>query len=239
MKNYIIYNNIHSFEDLNVLVDALSIPTINEEVENIEVEGRNGTLTVRYGNYPDRPIPFKIAIFRCNEESIEEFIERIDIVNNWLELENINELITYLRPSKKYVVKYINKSEIAIENFKTGIIEGKFICDPFMYDANEQVITLTQASIIKYQGTIEGECNIKIYGNGNIQLTINDETVQINNVNEYVELDSKLLLCLNKDKTSKSRDMIGHFPLLTKGVNNISWTGNVSKVEILPRTAFK
>ena len=239
MKNYIIYNNIHSFEDLNVLVDALSIPTINEEVENIEVEGRNGTLTVRYGNYPDRPIPFKMAIFRGNEESVEEFIERVDIVNNWLELENTNELITYLRPNKKYIVKHINKSDIAIENFRTCTIEGEFICDPFMYDANESIITLTQFSIIRYQGTVEGEPNIKIYGNGNIQLTVNDETVQINNVNQYVELDSKLLLCLNSDKTSKSRDMIGNFLLLEKGLNKISWTGNISKVELLPRTAYR
>ena len=63
--------------------------------------------------------------------------------------------------------------------------------------------------------------------------------MQINNVNEYVELDSKLLSCRNKDKTSKSRDMIGHFPLLSLGKNNISWIGDVSKVEMLPRTAYK
>ena len=98
---------------------------------------------------------------------------------------------------------------------------------------------LNNNSKIYYTGTVPGECNIKIYGNGNIQLTINSDTVQINNVNEYVELDSKFLLCLNKDKTSKSRDMIGHFPLLIRGFNTVSWEGNVSKVEILPRTAYR
>ena len=37
----------------------------------------------------------------------------------------------------------------------------------------------------------------------------------------------------------KTKDMIGNFPILIKGKNEISWTGNVSKVEILPRTAYK
>lgn len=239
MKNYIIYNGIHSFEEMNVLVDALSIPSINEVIENIDVEGRNGSLTIRHGNYLDRVIPFKITLVRHLNEPIEAFIDRADTVLNWLELEDSNELITYLRPSKKYIVKAINKSDIEIENSRIINIEGEFICDPFMYDINERTVILTKASNLYYQGTIPGECNIKIYGSGNIQLTINDDTVQINNISQYVELDSKFLLCLNSDKTSKTKDMIGNFPILIKGKNEISWTGNVSKVEILPRTAYR
>ena len=32
--------------------------------------------------------------------------------------------------------------------------------------------------------------------------------------------------------------MIGGFPMLTKGINDISWTGNVTKVELQKRTAY-
>ena len=32
--------------------------------------------------------------------------------------------------------------------------------------------------------------------------------------------------------------MSGGFPILTKGINNISWTGNVTKIELLKRTAY-
>ena len=239
MKNYIIYNGLHSFEDMNVLVDTLSIPFVNEVIENIEVNGRNGSLTIRNGNYLDRVIPFKFTVLRLSNEPINQFINRVDNALNWLELEGNNELITYLRPNRKYIVKAINKSVLEIENARMINIEGEFICEPFMYEVDESVITLTEASNLYYLGNVNGECNIKIYGNGNIQLTINSDTVQINNVSQYVELDSKLLLCLNKNKTSKTKDMIGNFPLLTKGINNISWSGNVSKVEILPRVAYK
>ena len=95
MKNYIIYNGLHSIEDMNVLIDALSIPSINEVIENIDVEGRNGSLTIRHGNYLDRIIPFKFTLIRDINEPIESFIDRADIVLNWLELEDNNELITY------------------------------------------------------------------------------------------------------------------------------------------------
>lgn len=239
MKNYIVYNGLHSIEDMNVLIDTLSIPSINEVIENIDVEGRNGSLTVRCGNYLDRIIPFKFTLVRDINEPIESFIDRADIVLNWLELEDNNELITYLRPNKKYIVKAINKGEIEIENSRFINIEGEFICEPFIYELNEGSVVLTQPSNLYYQGFVPGECNIKIYGSGNVQLTINDDTVQINNINQCVELDSKLLLCLNKDKTSKTKDMIGNFPLLSKGKNKISWIGNISKIEILPRTAYK
>ena len=239
MKNYIIYNGLHSFEDMNVLVDTLSIPFVNEVIENIEVNGRNGSLTIRNGNYLDRVIPFKFTVLRLLNEPIEQFIDRVDNALNWLELEGNNELITYLRPNKKYIVKAINKGEIEIENSRFINIEGEFICEPFIYELNEASVVLTQASNLYYQGTVPGECNIKIYSSGDVQLTINDNTVQINDVDQYVELDSKFLLCLNLDKTSKTRDMVGNFPLLTRGKNEISWAGNISKIEIFPRTAYK
>lgn len=240
MKNYIVFNNLHSYNDLGLLLENLSIPIINENVENVEVEGRNGTLTAKGGGFSDRIIPFRFTLIRKNSENIEDFIERIDLVNNWLEISTTSmSLVTYLRPNKKYIVKSISKSIVEIENARMISIEGEFVCDPFLYEIFENCITLMNPSKINYNGNVVGECNIKIFGSGNTQLTINNETVQINNVTDSVELDSKLLLCLNSDKTSKLRDMTGNFLVLESGINDISWTGNVTKVEIIPRTAYR
>lgn len=239
MKNYVIFNDLHSYEDLGLLLDAPSIPALNEDVEEVEVDGRNGALTIKKGTYRDRVIPLSFTVIRKFYEDTESFISRVDNAINWLDDVNNTNLITYLRPNKKYIVKRVVKDVVEIENSKMITINTEFICEPFMYELDETVLTITEESTIYNQGHFNSECNIKIYGTGNIQLTINSDTVQINNVNEYVELDSKFLLCLNKDKTSKSRDMIGHFPLLIRGFNTVSWEGNVSKVEILPRTAYR
>ena len=53
-KNYIIYNGKHSYEDFGLLIDHIILPSINEVIEEIEIEGRNGTLTERKGYYNDR-----------------------------------------------------------------------------------------------------------------------------------------------------------------------------------------
>lgn len=80
---------------------------------------------------------------------------------------------------------------------------------------------------------------IKIYGTGNIQLTINNETMQINNVSDYVEIDSNLLQVRNKDGTSKDNDTLGDFVLLEKGENIISYIGEVTKIVVEYTTKYK
>ena len=54
----------------------------------------------------------------------------------------------------------------------------------------------------------------------------------INEVSNYVEIDSKLLQVRNQDGTSKDNDTIGNFVQLSYGANRVSWSGNVSKVEL-------
>lgn len=233
----LIFNNIF-VEDIGlIVVEGPSEILAQEEYEEIDVEGRNGKLIINKGSYPDTIKTFKLTSINYeDDEDIELMIENI---NNWLFDMTDNKLL-YTYDSKYNIAKKVVIAEDVKTTFEEfGDFTVNFICEPFYYDLNEYPLILTSHENIFYKGTVKGEPNIKIYGSGNIQLTINSETVQINNVNEYVELDSKLLLCLNSDKTSKSRDMIGNFPLLTKGINNISWTGNVSKVEILPRTAYR
>ena len=237
-KNYIIYNGKHSYEDFELLIDHIILPSINEVIEEIEIEGRNGTLTERKGYYNNRNITIQCSLKRKILEDFEDFSSRLEEVMNWLRVFN-KDLILYLNPNRTYKVKNISLGEIETDNAIFYNFEAVFTCEPFSYILNEEMVEITTNNFnYYYKGTVPGEMKLKIYGTGNIQLTINDEVVQINNVTDNVTLDSKLLLCLNSDGTNKSKDMIGNFPLLEKGINTISWTGNITKIELLPRTAF-
>lgn len=228
MKHYIIYNKKNSFADLNLaIVGVPKIPITNEKVE------REGKYIIKTGEYDELILSLK---FRLKEGSVWD---RQDFILDWLYEVECTRLIISVIPTKYYIVKNIEVGNIEEQYFKYGYFEVQFTLEPFKYLVEEKYITLTETKTIIYNGTVSGECKIKVYGSGNIQLTMNDEIIQINNVNEYVELDSKLLLCLNQDLTSKSIDMTGGFFVLTRGNNNISWTGNISKLEILPRTAFR
>ena len=237
-KNYIIYNGKHSYEDFELLIDHIILPSINEVIEEIEIEGRNGTLTERKGYYNDRNITIQFSLKRKILEDFEQFSLRLEEVMNWLRVFN-KDLILYLNPNRTYKVKNISLGEIGTDNAIFYNFEAIFTCEPFSYILNEEIVEITTNNFnYYYKGTTHGEMKLIIYGTGNIQLTINDEVVQINNVTDNVTLDSKLLLCLNSDGTNKSKEMIGNFPLLEKGLNTISWTGNVTKIELTPRTAF-
>ena len=228
-KTFIYFNNYNSFSDFDLtIVDMENIPSANETVEIT-----NG-YTIKTGEYELIELPITFRIRKANS-----IINNIDNIIYWLTAINENKLVVSFMHEKNYIVKNVKVENISRTYSRYNTIEAIFTLEPFKYENNEGILVLNNNSKIYYTGTVPGECNIKIYGNGNIQLTINSDTVQINNVNEYVELDSKFLLCLNKDKTSKSRDMIGHFPLLIRGFNTVSWEGNVSKVEILPRTAYR
>lgn len=239
MKNYIFYDNKHSYEDFNLLLDPIVLPSINEEVESIDVEGRNGTLTVRKGSYSDMIITLNFTLKRKYNESISSFYMKLDAIKAWL-LSGATDLIIYLKPNKVLKVKRVTPGELEVSDVFFVNFTVEVTCEPFFYEKDERVIDITNSGYnYRYVGTAPGELIMRIHGSGNIQLTINDTTIQVNNVDEVVTLDSKLLLCLDKNNNNKSIDMIGNFPILVSGLNNITWTGNVTKVEMLPRTAYR
>ena len=238
-KNFIFYNNKHSYEDFGLLLDPIVLPSTNEETESIEVEGRNGSLTVKKGYYKDKILELNFTLKRENTESVEDFYIKLDAIQEWL-LSNAEDLIIYLKPGKVLKVKNIILGDIEPNNIFFVDFTATVTCESFFYNVNEKNITITENnSSINYIGTALGELKLKIYGTGDIQLTIGSTTVQINDVVDSVTLDSKLLLCLDADGNNKSIDMIGNFPLLTQGNNTISWIGTVTKLEILPRTAYR
>lgn len=210
-----------------------SIPIANEEYEEQPVEGRSGNLIINKGTYPDKKIPFTFTIL---SPTIEVDFER---VYEWLTEIEDNRLI-FGRSDRCYKVKKVIFGNIQKEFRTIGEFDVTFLCEPFTQDLKKTVHEITESGFkINYTGNAPGDTLIKIYGTGNIQLTINGETIQINNVADFVEIDSNLLQIRNKDKTSKDNDASGDFVLLEKGINTISYTGNVTKIVIEYTTKYK
>lgn len=229
----IYFNNERSLY-LNLFLENYpSISITNEEYEEIKVEGRSGSLIINKGTYPDKKIPFTFTIL---SPQLEIDFER---VYEWLTEIEDNRLI-FGRNDRCYKVKKVVFGDIQKEFRTIGQFDITFLCEPFTQDLERTVLELTSSGFkINYTGNAPGDTLIKIYGTGNIQLTINGETIQINNVADFVEIDSNLLQIRNKDKTSKDNDASGDFVLLEKGINTISYTGNVTKIVIEYTTKYK
>lgn len=229
-----IYFNSERSLYLNLFLENYpSIPIANEEYEEIQVEGRSGSLIINKGTYPDKKIPFTFTIL---SPQLEIDFER---VYEWLTEIEDNRLI-FGRNDRCYKVKKVVFGDIQKEFRTIGQFDITFLCEPFTQDLERTVLELTSSGFkINYTGNAPGDTLIKVYGSGNIQLTINSETMQINNINNYVEIDSDLLQVRNQDKTSKDNDTSGDFILLEKGINTISYTGNVTKIVIEYTTKYK
>ena len=234
LKEGELYFNEDVSLNLNLFLENYpSIPISNEEYEEVPVEGRNGKLIINKGTYPDKKIPF---IFTILSPIIEIDFER---VYEWLTEIEDNRLI-FGRNDRCYKVKKVIFGDIQKEFRTIGEFDVTFLCEPFTQDLDSEVHEIANSGFtLYYAGNAPGDTLIKVYGNGNIQLTINGETMQINNVTDYVEIDSELLQVRNQDGTSKDDDTLGDFILFTKGENVISYTGTVTKVVVEYTTKYK
>ena len=236
MEKKLIFNNICSEELGIIVVEGPPEVLAQEEYEEIIIEGRNGTLIENKGTFPNIEKSFILTTIDLDQD-IDLMIEKIKM---WLFNIKDNKLL-YAIPNRYNIVKKgVIEEDIKTTFEEYGDFKIKFLCEPFYYNLLEKDITITEKGTKFYnKGDFNSNPKIVIYGTGDLQLTINDTTVQINNVDERVLLDSKLFLCLDKDNNNKSIDMIGNFPTLDIGENTITWVGNITKLDISPRIIYR
>lgn len=226
MKPYFIWKG-ESTEDYKITINKLpDLIRPAERVNKIIIEGRNGFLTDSYGTYEE-------LIKSC--ECTIEYTDNLDYICNWLT--GSGEVIFSSESDKVYQATIINSIPFSkVTKFlSTFIIQ--FDCQPLKLSLSEKIKQLLTPSVIMNYGTIETEPVISIYGSGNVILSVNDNLIELMDIQDLVVIDSIIMDCY-KDDSLLNNKMIGDFPTLKVGKNNISWTGNVSKVEVKYREKF-
>lgn len=120
-----------------------------------------------------------------------------------------------------------------ILNFGTAKLV--FSCKPFRFlNSGDVKTTLTTAGKITNPTAYSSLPYIKITGSGNINLFIAEKSYAFVNVGSYIECDSDLQMVYTGASGKSDRANFDVFPELVPGDNTVSWTGTVSKVEIIP-----
>lgn len=220
MLPYFMFNNVLS-EDYLIVNTLPSIFKPERDVEKIEIPGRDGFLTNDLGSYKGI-----VKTVECTIRNLDD----IDFISNWLD--GGGEVIFSNEPDRKYKATIINQIEFSkiLDEFRSFII--LFECQPHKYSLDNDIIALTTGGTIYNKGNVKSKPIINIYGTGSITLTINGNIINLTNVVGYVTIDSELIDCY-KDTLLKNNDMSGEFPELVPGNNIITWTGTVTKVEII------
>lgn len=126
--------------------------------------------------------------------------------------------------------------------FRTANV--KFHVQPFKYLLDETIvdeeITNQESIQVTNQGLEKSKPIITIYGTGIITLSINGYdvfTVDLGEDEEYIVVDS-LQEEAYKGAILKNRLMSGNFPILDIGENEITWTGDLTRIIVEPKSRW-
>ena len=195
-----------------------------EQIEVIDIEGRNGSLVDRHGVY--RSYQRTIEMVNLTED-------KKPLVHKWLSGRGI--LRTSEDPAGFSFVDVLDTIERKYIGERHSFIAVTFLCEPHFYlDAGMLPIEITTQKSLMNIGTDSAEPLIKVYGTGNGQILINEQVIPLTGIEQHLTIDTKLQI-VHKDGLPAGRKMSGPFPVLGEGQNLISFTGGITKLELTPR----
>jgi phage-related protein len=199
----------------------------------ISVPGRSGDLTQDNGRFMNYEDTYTIGIAPIEGKSEEEQIAQI---RSWLQSSyTYGRLIDSRYPSYYRKAVCTNSVDIQGDLSDFGQASVVFNCKPFRYRIDgDATKTLTAPGILANPEQWESEPYIKISGSGDITIHINDQSLIVKAIGDYIEIDSELQSA-HREMQLMNSHLYSEFPVLNRGDNQISWEGSVSKIEIVPR----
>ncbi len=230
---YFIYDNISSQEfGLKIKKDGINnFSSPQRSYETIQVKGRNGDLIIDNGNYENFTLEIECYIDSRNSDlnTISKELKK------WLVSDlKYKKLILSTDSNYYYEAICINKIDISevVKNFGECLIV--FSCKPLKKEIfGDSKIILTQSNTLYNEG-LASSPYIKVVGSGDITININNQKLILKGVEDYIEVDTELYNCF-KGNVNQNNKMYSNFPVLEEGKNEISFTGSVIQLEILPR----
>lgn len=214
-------------------INNLSSPSRALEVH--EVLGRNGELIIDNGNYTNFRLQIQCFIDgRPNRNGKELSLAQLaDELKLWLQTSFEYSPIE-IEGDEFYYEGYLDNSLDIKELFVNfGEVLLTFNCKPYKKKASDKIVVAFKNTVVTNEH-MDSEPYMKIYGNGDATLTINDKTIKFKNIENYIEIDTELMNCF-KDNINQNNRMIGEFPVLKSGENSVTWSGDITKIEIEPR----
>lgn len=221
-----VFNNIDSsnYMIVNVLP---SIIRATKDIQKIEVIGRDGFLSQDLGSYRST-----VKTVECTLKDLSQ----IDYICSWLT--GSGDVIFSNEPDKIYKATVINQIEFikVLRTFHRFLIQ--FECQPKKFALSNATVTLTSAGSIINPSATSSNPIITVYGTGNINLAINLDIYNLYNVVGWVTIDSYFKDCYKGIDLKNADTLFADFPVLKAGNNTFTWTGTVSKVEIIPNFCY-
>ena len=217
----ITFKNVSS-DTLGIMINRVVVPpSSQEDYQMISIPGRLEPLR---SNLKTRP-PIMIT---AEATIVDNTLRQI-----YSTFQGVGQLIISAEPDKYYnasaqvitpdnIARYMNKITLGFE------------CQPFAYAVDNDPIDLKNeglnAASIEIGGSYYCQPIYQITGSGDITLRVNGASpLTLYNVDGYVTVDTTLMMCRKNGVNVVSS---GKLPFMSPGTNMISWSSNVTKMEV-------
>lgn len=225
--NYIVFKGIDSRDVKGLIISELppiTKPKLRVRVDTID--GKDGSDITSLG-------------FEAYTKTITIGLTKnydVDNIIAWLHGEDIIQFSN--EPDKYYRVKVVDQIDFEkLLRFKTATVN--FYTQPFKYSATERLKTVNVTGLttteVRNAGNYFSKPAITFTGTGTINISVNGLQKCVLNLGATSES-----ITLDADKQEaysggvlKNRQMDGDFITLEVGKNIITWTGNLTKIELL------
>lgn len=223
-------------ESLNTVIQTRPvIETPKRKVLLKSAYGQDGLTPYDEGAYENTPL--SLILYTGGLSAVESREAIYDLFDHG----EYKDLILYNDDSKIYKVLMDGPPKFESRYYMgEGLsFEVGFTVKPYKFLRNSPLATLTSSGNLTNPTRYPSLPIITVTGSGDITLTINEKQFSLKGVSGYIRLDSAIMeayqdtggILVPQNTKVYTRD----YPFLKPGVNTISWTGTVTKIEILPR----
>lgn len=219
-------------DTLGVVVEHYPVRIVPERaLTETEIAGRNGALVQYDGNWNNYTQEYEVYI------SAEKtgFVRAARAVAEWLSAPvGYQRLEDSYEPDVYRMAYYAGGQDIESILNRFGRATIEFVCKPQRFlKSGEAPKTFTEAGTLTNITRMDALPVITVYGTGGT-VTVNDTTVEISEIEDYVVLDCELMDAYKGNENRNPYVSAADFPVLVSGINNISFSGGITSLEIVP-----
>lgn len=231
MKNFLIFDNKRSSDYGLYISGSGAFNAPERDVEVVEIAGRNGNLILDNGRFRNITVSYPAFISR-------DFPKQAAAARDWL-----CGRVGYFRLEDTYHPEFFRLArfagpvdfEMRFQNYG-GETNLHFDCKPQRFlKSGEHPIAITGKTTLRNPTGHTALPLIRVYGSGNGQLSVGEAVVQITGLDTMLVLDSDLQDAYKGAENMNDRVSLSAFPSLPMGGTEVSFSGGITKIEIIPR----
>lgn len=196
-----------------------------------EVPGRNGAILFDMGNYKNMPLKYPAFIIKGLPTRIRDFLNFAGAQIGYQRLED-----TY-HPYEFRMARFKTNPSIDTAGYmnRSGKFTLEFDCKPQRFlKSGEEITTLEADGVILNRTLQNAKPLLRVYGTAGA-IEIGAETIEISAIDDYVDIDCEIMDAYKGAVNCNGNVAFTDDIVLSPGDNNISLSGDITKIEITPR----